>query len=77
MQRFGSLKEQPFYQGPPTRFTRVTVFVALRVTLPRRKRRGRGSFSLNAMSPQPPLASMGWESYRGWDRDHASKDDRI
>ena len=65
MQKFGSLKEHPFYPGPPTHFTCMTVFVASTVTLPRRKRRGRGSFSLNAMSPPAALGLLGVGELQG------------
>lgn len=26
--------------------------------------------------PQPPWASFGWGSHRGWNRDYGSKDDK-
>lgn len=57
--KFRSLKEHPLHSGPPMCFTRKTV------TLHSKKRRGHGSFSLNAVSPQPSLAPMEWESHKG------------
>ena len=53
--------------SPPMCFTLKAVLTALTVTLHSKKRRGHGSFSLNAVSPQPSLAPMEWESHKGWD----------
>jgi len=66
-QKFRSLKEHPLHSGPPMCFTLKAVLTALTVTLHSKKRRGHGSFSLNAVSPQPSLAPMEWESHKGWD----------
>lgn len=66
-QKSRSLQEHPLHSGPLMCFTLKTVLAALTGILHSRKRSAHGSFSLNAVSPRTSLASMEWESHKGWD----------
>ena len=66
-QKSRSLQEHPLHSGPPMCFTLKTAVAALTGTLHSNERRAHGSFSLNAVSPRPSLASVEWESHKGWD----------